>query len=303
MSYAKIGSKSPRGAPPAASEEDDDEEQQASSSSSAPPGEKDALMTRPAQPSETSTERKSTKFIKLTILVAVTLQNTGYALVRRYSRGHLKERYSTSSALLVMELVKLILSMWMVVYGGQASDVPSGSAIAKYSFLIAHSWKMVRVPRARVSACASACSHTRSCALALLTHITRLLLGLSRAAAYAPSSRQMVPAVIYLVMNILGFVALGHLDASTFSIVAQMKVFTTAIFSVIILQRRLHLRKWRALTSLTLGVVLISHEAMPKKATGAANAAHCAPSPYSSLRARHSLFAAWTRDGTPSTPP
>jgi len=25
-------------------------------------------------------------------------------------------------------------------------------------------------------------------------------------------------------MNILGFVALGHLDASTFSIVAQMKV-------------------------------------------------------------------------------
>ena len=54
--------------------------------------------------------------------------------------------------------------------------MPSGSALAKYVYLIAHSWKM------------------------------------------------MVPAVIYLVMNILGFVALGHLDASTFSIVAQMKV-------------------------------------------------------------------------------
>jgi hypothetical protein len=43
-----------------------------------------------------------------------------------------------------------------------------------------------------------------------------------------------------------------------------MKVFTTAIFSVMILNRSLHLRKWRALLTLTLGVVLISHEAMPK---------------------------------------
>merc|ERR1719506_3150192 len=109
----------------------------------------------------------------------------------------------------------------MVVFGGLESDVPAGSAVSKYFFLIAHSWKM------------------------------------------------MVPAVIYLVMNILGFVALGHLDASTFSIVAQMKVFTTAIFSVLILGRHLPLRKWRALTTLTLGVVLISNEAMPSSNSSA----------------------------------
>ena len=69
-------------------------------------------------------------------------------------------------------------------------------------------------------------------------------------------------------MNILGFVALGHLDASTFSIVAQMKVFTTAIFSVFILGRHMPMRKWRALTTLTLGVVLISNEAMPRANPG-----------------------------------
>ena len=82
-------------------------------------------------------------FLRLTILVAVTMQNTSYALVRRYSRGHLKERYSTSSALLVMELAKLLLSMWMVVFSGHASDVPSGNAISKYVWLIGHSWKMM----------------------------------------------------------------------------------------------------------------------------------------------------------------
>ena len=82
-------------------------------------------------------------FLRLTILVAVTMQNTSYALVRRYSRGHLKERYSTSSALLVMELAKLLLSMWMVIFSGHASDVPSGSALSKYVWLIGHSWKMM----------------------------------------------------------------------------------------------------------------------------------------------------------------
>jgi UDP-sugar transporter A1/2/3 len=165
-------------------------------------------------------------FLRLTILVAVTLQNTSYALVRRYSRGYLKERYSTSSALLAMELAKLLLSMHMVVFSGAESDVPAGSALSKYGYLIAHSWKM------------------------------------------------MVPAVIYLVMNILGFVALGHLDASTFSIVAQMKVFTTAIFSVLILQKELPMRRWRALTTLTLGVILISNEALPKRDEGATDAQH-----------------------------
>lgn len=159
---------------------------------------------------------KSSMLLKLTILVSVTLQNTGYALVRRYSRGHLKEKYSTSSALLLMEVAKLFVSMVMVVWGGQPSDVPAGGACSKFCYLISHSWKM------------------------------------------------MVPAVIYLVMNILGFMALGHLDASTFAIIAQMKVFSTALFSVLILSRALAPRKWRALATLTLGVILISNEAFPK---------------------------------------
>jgi len=157
-------------------------------------------------------------FLRMTILVAVTLQNTSYALVRRYSRGYLHERYSTSSVLLAMEVAKFLLSMQQVAFGGHPSDVPDGGVIGKFSFLITHSWKML------------------------------------------------IPAVTYLVMNMLGFVALQHLDASTFSIVAQMKVFTTATFSVLILGRKLHMRKWRALSTLTLGVILISNEAMPKSA-------------------------------------
>ena len=38
------------------------------------------------------------------------------------------------------------------------------------------------------------------------------------------SLKMAVPAVIYLVMNLLGFLSLAHIDASTFAIVSQMKV-------------------------------------------------------------------------------
>jgi hypothetical protein len=126
----------------------------------------------------------SNMFLRLTILVAVTLQNTSYALVRRYSRGHLKERYSTSSALLAMELVKLLLSMWMVVFSSEQSDVPSGSAMSKYIFLIAHSWKMlVRVRHTRCLLSTPVVAHAHAPTACALSRPT-----LSRAHTSARSS-------------------------------------------------------------------------------------------------------------------
>uniref|UniRef100_A0A7S0IMW4 EamA domain-containing protein n=1 Tax=Calcidiscus leptoporus TaxID=127549 RepID=A0A7S0IMW4_9EUKA len=158
--------------------------------------------------------------LRTLVLGAVVLQNTAYALVRRYSRGSLREKYSSSSVLLVMEIAKFLLSAVQIVVSDEQSDVPSGTAFSKYIFLIRHGLVMA------------------------------------------------VPAIIYLVMNFLGFIALTHIDAATFSIIAQMKVFSTAIFSVIVLGRRLAPRKWRALATLTLGVMLISHEAMPRTSSG-----------------------------------
>jgi len=200
-----------------------DEEAEEATSSKTP-----LVPQTPSTPlTETPSEAKQPLIaLKLVVLIAVMLQNTAYALARRYSRGHLRETYSTSSVLMVMEASKMLLSMGMIVYAGAPSDVPSGSAVSKYFYLLRHSQKM------------------------------------------------MVPAVVYLVMNILGFVALGNIDAATFSIIAQMKVFTTATFSVLMLNRALAPRKWRALTTLVIGVVLISHESMPKSRSAVASEAH-----------------------------
>lgn len=84
------------------------------------------------------------------------------------------------------------------------------------------------------------------------------------------SAKMAVPAVLYLMMNMLGFVALRRVDAGTFAIIQQTKAFFTAAFQRALLGRTLSVPKWCTLTLLILGVTIISLEAQPKAACGAA---------------------------------
>ena len=86
------------------------------------------------------------------------------------------------------------------------------------------------------------------------------------------SGKMAVPAFLYLTMNMLGFVSLKRVDAGTFAVVQQSKIFFTALFSRLFLSRALSLPKWCALLSLVLGVVLISLHANPEFACYSASA-------------------------------
>jgi len=84
----------------------------------------------------------------------------------------------------------------------------------------------------------------------------------------AHSAKMCVPAVLYLLMNILGLVALNRIDAGTFAVMQQSKIFFTALFLRLFLHRTLSLAKWCALVLLVLGVLLISLESRPGDACG-----------------------------------
>lgn len=72
------------------------------------------------------------------------------------------------------------------------------------------------------------------------------------------SSKMLVLAAIYGAMNILSFVALQYIGAGEFTICAQLKILTTAGFSVLILGTSLTWTKWRALGLLVLGCILVA---------------------------------------------
>ena len=71
------------------------------------------------------------------------------------------------------------------------------------------------------------------------------------------SLKMLVLAGIYGAMNILSFVALEYIGAGEFTICAQLKILSTAGFSVLIMRRSLSWTKWRALMLLVLGCILV----------------------------------------------
>jgi len=66
-----------------------------------------------------------------------------------------------------------------------------------------------------------------------------------------------VPSFLYTVQNNLLYFALTNLDAATYQVCYQLKILTTAVFSMILLQRKFSPKKWAALILLTFGVSIV----------------------------------------------
>ena len=84
-----------------------------------------------------------------------------------------------------------------------------------------------------------------------------LLAGLAARVFRGDSWRLALPAALYTVQHSLQFVAVAHLDAATVQVTSQFKIIPTAVFSILILRRRLNAEQWVALALLLLGVAIV----------------------------------------------
>ncbi|KAF8858662.1 nucleotide-sugar transporter [Acephala macrosclerotiorum] len=75
-----------------------------------------------------------------------------------------------------------------------------------------------------------------------------------------------VPAALYTLQSSLLYRAISNLNVATFQVTYQLRILTTALFSVLLLKRQLSLTRWVALFLLTLGIAVVQ---VPEAAFGA----------------------------------
>ena len=67
----------------------------------------------------------------------------------------------------------------------------------------------------------------------------------------------MVPSAVYLIQNNLLYVAASNLDVATYQITYQLKILTTAMFAVTMLNKKLISTQWLSLLILIAGVAMV----------------------------------------------
>eukprot|EP01046_Picozoa_sp_COSAG06_P057792 COSAG06_NODE_11385_length_1518_cov_1.317829_1_plen_231_part_10 len=151
-------------------------------------------------------------------LAALVLCTSALVLAIRYSRASTEGgRYLTSTAVVMSELVKVTASVALLAR--EEAGKPGGTVSGGASF--AAKLKVDLIDNWRDTA----------------------MLG--------------VPGCLYLFQNNIIFIALSHLDAATFQVTYQLKILTTAMFSVLLLGKKLSFNKWLALGLLFAGVALV----------------------------------------------
>ncbi|PPQ93256.1 hypothetical protein CVT25_015254 [Psilocybe cyanescens] len=184
--------------------------------------------------------------LKYLSLVALAVQNSALTIIMHYSRVSTppSRTYSAATAVLMNEILKGTISLLIAF----SRIEPSPSA-----------YEVGQAPYAS----------QRPFARRLLVRLREL----SREIFSQDCWKLSIPAILYVIQNNLQYVAASNLEAATFQVTYQMKILTTAAFSVLLLRKKLSTTQWLSLLFLAVGVGIVQIQSgVDKSASMAASA-------------------------------
>jgi len=153
---------------------------------------------------------------KYLILIFLVIQNSALTLTLHYTRVSPvdgESRYLTSTAIFLVEVVKLCVSLSFALYdicnANQAKALFGNLKSLASTVFAGDSWKL------------------------------------------------MIPAVLYTFQSSLLYTAISNLDVATFQVNYQLKILTTALFSVKFLGKHISSSRWLSLALLAIGIAVV----------------------------------------------
>ncbi|GJJ12338.1 hypothetical protein Clacol_006579 [Clathrus columnatus] len=181
--------------------------------------------------------------LKYVSLIILAVQNATLTIIMHHSRVSTPPSrvYSAASAVLLNELLKGFISLAIAVYNIDRT-LPNTCRKTPMNYLLSSSPPSFNV------------SYT----------IDKWLYRFKRVGREVFSDdcwKLAIPAILYVIQNNLQYVAAANLDVATFTVTYQMKILTTAAFSVMLLRKKLGSTKWMALFFLAVGVGIVQLQA------------------------------------------
>lgn len=184
-------------------------------------------------------------------LIAVCLQSTLLAVTINLSQHAGSGSYNASSAVLLTEVLKLVLSIILASREIRLSAAPGYQKLGQDGF-------EERPEQSGADSDVDDNGPARG--------PPGLLVTLWCAVFSREVYKMAIPASLFLVQNMLIYVAARNLSIATFQITFQLKTVITAVCAVIMLKRRYNIVQWAALSCLGLGVACIQLESHSKGA-------------------------------------
>ncbi|KDR81685.1 hypothetical protein GALMADRAFT_239807 [Galerina marginata CBS 339.88] len=168
--------------------------------------------------------------LKYLSLVTLAVQNSALTIIMHYSRVSTppSRTYSAATAVLMNEILKGTISL--IIAFSRIDSTPN-------------IYETGQAPYASQRPSAN-------------RHLTRLR-KLWREVFSSDCWKLSIPAILYVIQNNLQYVAASNLEAATFQVTYQMKILTTAAFSVLLLRKKLSQSQWLSLLFLAIGVGIV----------------------------------------------